>query len=202
MADVRPFRALRPRDDLARKVIAPPYDVLTDEECRQIARERDSFVRVTRSEVDLPEGADAHSDAAYRKARENLDAFVAHGVLVEDAVPTYYLYGQRMGDHEQVGVLAAASVAEYDDGLIAKHESWVIGKKPWNIGKLSSSALDTFVQRIVGVKLTYDTIRGTQKLSQNMPIEDRDSVVMQLARSPSQMDRGMAVRMVIVKRPG
>lgn len=122
MADVRPFRALRPRDDLARAVIAPPYDVLTDDECRQIAQERRSFVRVTRSEVDLPEGADAHSDEAYQKARENLDAFVSDGTLVEDAAPTYYLYGQRMGDHEQVGVLAAASVAEYDDGLIAKHE--------------------------------------------------------------------------------
>ncbi len=122
MADVRPFRALRPRDDLAGKVIAPPYDVLTEDEARAIARERDNFVRVTRSEVDLPEGADPHSDTAYRKARENLDLFVKSGVLVEDEEPTYYLYGQRMGDHEQVGVLAAASVAEYDSGLIAKHE--------------------------------------------------------------------------------
>lgn len=122
MADVRPFRALRPRDELAGEVISPPYDVLSEAEARALARNRRSFIRVTRSEVDLPEGTDPHSDAAYRKARENLDALRADGALVLDDEPTYYLYGQKMGDHEQVGVLAGASVAEYDQGLIAKHE--------------------------------------------------------------------------------
>lgn len=122
MADVRPFRALRPRDDLARRVIAPPYDVLSEDEARAIAEERVNFVRVTRSEVDLPAGIDAHSDQAYAKARENLDAFVRDGILSEDDAPTYYFYGQQMGEHRQVGVLAACSVAEYDRGAIAKHE--------------------------------------------------------------------------------
>ena len=122
MADVRPFAALRPRNELAARVIAPPYDVLTEDEARAIAAERLSFVRVTRSEVDLPAGTDAHSDVAYQKARENLDAFVRDGVLVRDDAPTYYLYGQVMGAHRQIGVLAACSVAEYDRGDIAKHE--------------------------------------------------------------------------------
>jgi uncharacterized protein (DUF1015 family) len=127
VADVRPFRALRPRDDLAGAVIAPPYDVLTDAEARAIAAERASFVRVTRSEVDLPAGADAHSHAAYVQARRTLDHFVETGVLVEDEAATYYFYGQTMtspvwGTHSQVGVIAACSVAEYDDGRIAKHE--------------------------------------------------------------------------------
>jgi uncharacterized protein (DUF1015 family) len=122
MADVRTFRALRPRDDLADRVIAPPYDVLSDLQCRVLAENRSCFVRVTRSEVDLPFGADAHGDAAYAMARTNLDALFAEGILVRDAEPTYYLYGQRMGDHEQVGVIAAASVEEYDRGEIAKHE--------------------------------------------------------------------------------
>jgi uncharacterized protein (DUF1015 family) len=122
VADVRPFRALRPRDDLAADVIAPPYDVLTEDEARAIARNRRSFVRITRSEVDLEPGADPHSDRAYTKARENLDAFVADGVLVEDAEPTWSFYGQTMGDHTQIGILGGASVDEYDGGLIAKHE--------------------------------------------------------------------------------
>jgi uncharacterized protein (DUF1015 family) len=122
MADVRPFRALRPRDDLAGAIIAPPYDVISEEEARAIAAERKSFVRVTRSEVDLPPGTDAHSDVAYRKARENLDAFVRDGLLVQDPQPTYYLYGQKMGSHVQHGFLAACSVEEYDDGRIRKHE--------------------------------------------------------------------------------
>ena len=122
MADVRPFRALRPRDDLASQIIAPPYDVLDETAARALAQEPRCFVRVTRAEVDLPEGTDPHCEATYHKARENLDAFVSDGLLVEDCRPTYYLYGQVMGDHEQVGVLAAASVAEYDDGGIARHE--------------------------------------------------------------------------------
>lgn len=87
------------------------------------------------------------------------------------------------------------------EGLIAKHESWVIGKKPWDISKMSSHALEMFLSRIVGVKLSYESVRGTQKLLQDKTIEDRDSVVKQLARSPSQMDRGMAVRMVLARRP-
>lgn len=122
MADVRPFRALRPRDDLAGRVIAPPYDVLTEAQAREIARNRDSFVRVTRSEVDLPDGTDPHGDAAYAMARTNLDAFRAEGRLVLDDEPTYVLYGQTMGTHTQIGVIGACSVAEYDDGRIAKHE--------------------------------------------------------------------------------
>lgn len=122
MADVQPFRALRPRDDLAGDVIAPPYDVLSDAEARAIARNPRSFVRVTRSEVDLPPGTDPHADAAYARARVNLDAFVADGTLTLDPAPTYYLYGQVMGAHEQIGILAGASVAEYDDGRIARHE--------------------------------------------------------------------------------
>jgi uncharacterized protein (DUF1015 family) len=122
MADVRPFRALRPRDDLAVEVIAPPYDVMSVAEATAIASNRRSFVRVTRSEVDLPPGADAHSDEAYAQARKTLDEFVAEGILRRDDQPTYYLYGQQMGAHRQVGMLAACSVAEYDSGLIKKHE--------------------------------------------------------------------------------
>lgn len=122
MSDVRPFRGIRPRDDLAARVIAPPYDVLSEAQARALATDPLSFVRVTRSEVDLERGADPHSEAAYARARANLDAMVAEGTLVRDEAATYYLYGQQMGAHTQIGVLAGASVAEYDAGTIAKHE--------------------------------------------------------------------------------
>ena len=81
-----------------------------------------SFVRVTRSEVDLPLGTDAHSLAAYTQAKQTLKAFVDERVLIQDESPTYYLYGQVMGTHKQVGIIAAASVEEYDHGGIKKHE--------------------------------------------------------------------------------
>jgi uncharacterized protein (DUF1015 family) len=122
MSDVRPFRALRPPAELAERVIALPYDVLSEDQARGLAINRHSFVRVTRSEVDLPVGTDPHSEQTYAMARANLDGFVREGMLVRDARPTYYFYGQRMGTHEQVGVLAGASVDEYDLGGIARHE--------------------------------------------------------------------------------
>ncbi|MFK7927882.1 MAG: DUF1015 domain-containing protein [Myxococcota bacterium] len=122
MADVRPFRALRPANALAGAVIAPPYDVLTEDEARALASVPTCFVRVTRPEVDLPAGADAHSDAAYQQARQTLQRFVADGTLLQDEAATYYFYGQVMGEHRQVGILAGASVAEYDSGAIKKHE--------------------------------------------------------------------------------
>ena len=122
MSDVRPFRALRPPEELAASVIAPPYDVLSDAQARDLAINRNSFVRVTRSEVDLPVGTDPHSEETYAMARANLEVFVGEGLLVRDDQPTYYFYGQRMGTHEQVGVLAGASVDEYDRGDIARHE--------------------------------------------------------------------------------
>ncbi len=122
MADVRPFRAITPRDDLAPRVIAPPYDVLDDAEARALAREPLHFVHVTRAEVDLPPGTDAHGAQAYAQARANLDRFLSDGTLVEDGREAYWLYGLVMGDHHQLGVLGAASVAEYDDGRIRKHE--------------------------------------------------------------------------------
>jgi uncharacterized protein (DUF1015 family) len=122
LSDVRPFRAVRPRNELAGAVIAPPYDVLTEAEARDLARDRRCFVRITRSEVDLPEGSDPHGAEAYQVARRNLDAFLAEGLLVEDEEERFLFYSQQMGDHLQTGVLALASVAEYDDGRIARHE--------------------------------------------------------------------------------
>jgi len=122
MADVRPFSALRPADHLANRVIAPPYDVLTDAEARSLAKDRMSFVRVTRSEVDLDPSVDPHSDQAYQQARQNLEQFVADSTLKQDSKATFYLYGQEMGQHHQIGILAAASVDEYDTDRIKKHE--------------------------------------------------------------------------------
>ena len=122
MSDVRPFRAIRPRDDLAGEVIAPPYDVLTADEAKALAKNKNCFVRVTRPEATMRKGTDPHGDAAYKKAKKNLAELQKKGTLVQDDEPTFYFYGQQMGDHWQVGVLAGASVAEYDGCCIKKHE--------------------------------------------------------------------------------
>jgi uncharacterized protein (DUF1015 family) len=123
MAQIRPFPGIRAREDLASAVIAPPYDVLSEAEARAIAAAKpQSFIHVTRSEVALPEGSDSHSPAVYDMARQQLLRLLDEGALVQEDVPCFYLYSQRMGRHEQHGLMATCSVAEYDAGKIKKHE--------------------------------------------------------------------------------
>ncbi len=123
MAVVKPFRGLRPAPALAEKVASLPYDVMDSEEARQITRENPlSFLRVTKSEVDLDPGVDVHAPEVYVKAKENLAQFIKDQVLVQDEQPYFYIYKQKMGEHVQVGLVAAASVYEYQQNLIKKHE--------------------------------------------------------------------------------
>ncbi len=123
MSDIRPFRGLRPPRPIAEKVAAPPYDVLNTEEARAMAHGNDvSYLHVSKPEIDFPPTFDPYDPAVYAKGRENLCAFVSRGVLARDPQDCYYLYRQRMGDHEQTGLVAGASVAEYEQDQIKKHE--------------------------------------------------------------------------------
>jgi uncharacterized protein (DUF1015 family) len=123
MATLSPFRALRPPAAIAARVASPPYDVVSTKEARQLAAgNADSFLRVSRPEIDLPEGTDEHDDRVYAKGAENLAELERRGVLVPDPEPRLYVYAQRMGEHRQVGLVACASVDEYDRDAIKKHE--------------------------------------------------------------------------------
>src|SRR5574342_962610 len=123
MATVSPFRALRPPAELAGRVASPPYDVVSTEEARELARGNpDSFLHVSRPEIDLPPGTDEHADEVYAQGAKALDDFRRRGVLQAEAEPRLYVYAQRMGGHGQVGLVACASVEEYQRGLIRRHE--------------------------------------------------------------------------------
>jgi uncharacterized protein (DUF1015 family) len=123
MALVRPFRAHRPPAALAGRVASPPYDVVSTREARALAAgNADSFLRVSRPEIDLPEGTDEHADAVYAKGAENLAELIRRGVLVQDGEPRLYVYAQKMGTHAQTGIVACVSVDEYDRDAIKKHE--------------------------------------------------------------------------------
>jgi uncharacterized protein (DUF1015 family) len=123
MARLVPFRALRPPAALAGRVASPPYDVVSTREARALAAGNpDSFLRVSRPEIDLPEGIDEHSAAVHARGKANLDELVRRGVLVQDHAPRFYVYAQRMGEHRQTGLVACASVEEYDRDLVKKHE--------------------------------------------------------------------------------
>ena len=123
MSILRPFRALRPAPEDALRVASPPYDVVSTAEARALARGNTvSFLRVSRPEIDLPEGTDEHDPRVYAQGRANLDELVARGVLREDTSPRFYVYAQRMGAHRQTGLVACASVEEYVQDFIKKHE--------------------------------------------------------------------------------
>jgi uncharacterized protein (DUF1015 family) len=123
MSLIRPFPALRPAPGRAQEVIAPPYDVLNTDEARQLAEGRPwSFLHISKPEIDLPAGTDPYAPEVYAKAAANLEAMLDAGVLAADDSPCYYAYRLIMGTHVQTGLVAAASVAEYDVNRIRKHE--------------------------------------------------------------------------------
>jgi len=123
MTLIRPFTGLRPATGRADDVAAPPYDVLNTEEARVRAQDRPwSFLHISRPEIDLPVGTDQFAAEVYAKGKENFDHMLAKGVLVRDKNPSYYFYRLVMGEHVQTGLVAAASVADYDTNRIRKHE--------------------------------------------------------------------------------
>ncbi len=123
MSLIRPFRGLRPVPSRAAEVIAPPYDVLSSAEARQRAQGKPwSFLHISKPEIDLPVDVDPYAPEVYAKAAENLAALIDAGVLARDASPCLYAYRITMGEHVQTGVVAAASVADYDINRIRKHE--------------------------------------------------------------------------------
>lgn len=120
---IRAFAGLRPVPEHAADVAAPPYDVLNTAEARERAKGRPwSFLHISKPEIDLPEGTDPYAPAVYAKGAENLRAMVAQGILKQDDQPCYYLYQLEMNGHVQTGIVAAASVAAYDENRIRKHE--------------------------------------------------------------------------------
>ena len=120
---IRPFAGLRPAQGRAAEVIAPPYDVLSSDEARARAAGKPwSFLHISKPEIDLPAGTDPYSPQVYAKAAENLGLMIRKGVLTRDPAPCYYVYRLVMGNHAQTGLVATASIAEYDLNRIRKHE--------------------------------------------------------------------------------
>ena len=123
MATVRPFRALRPAPALASKVISLPYDVMNREEAATMAKgNAHSFLHICRSEIDLPEISDPYQDVVYEKARTNIADFLSRGTLIAEEKPMFYLYQQIMDGRSQLGIVGCASIDEYLNDTIKKHE--------------------------------------------------------------------------------
>ena len=123
MAVLKPFKGLRPPVELAAKVASRPYDVLNSEEARIEANGNPyTLLHIIKPEIDFPAGTDEHTEPVYTKAVENLDLWRKQGWLVKDAKASLYIYAQTMEGRTQYGIVGCASVDDYLNGVIRKHE--------------------------------------------------------------------------------
>jgi uncharacterized protein (DUF1015 family) len=123
MTVIKPFRGLRPPDALAKDLACLPYDVMNSDEARMMAKGKEcSLLHITRSEIDLPADIDTHSEQVYNKSVENFRKWQANGWLIQDEEPHFYIYAQTMKGRTQYGIVGCASVDDYLNGIIKKHE--------------------------------------------------------------------------------
>ncbi len=123
MSILKPFKAVRPVPALAEKVAALPYDVMNSEEARQmVVGNPYSFLHVDKAEIDLDPAIDLYDTRVYEKARDNLQKMIADGVFMQDETACFYIYKQVMNGRAQIGIVGCASVDDYRNNVIRKHE--------------------------------------------------------------------------------
>lgn len=123
MAIIKPFRGIRPPQDLVEQVVSRPYDVLNSAEARAEAGDNEkSLYHIIKPEIDFPEGTDEHDPRVYSKAAQNFEKFQQEGWLVQDKKDYYYIYAQTMNGKTQYGLVVGAYVPDYMNGVIKKHE--------------------------------------------------------------------------------
>lgn len=123
MSVIRPFKGIRPKKEYAAQVAALPYDVMNSDEAREMVKGKPySFLHVDKAEVDLPKETYIYDEKVYLKARENLDKLSEDGICVQDSEPCLYIYRQIMNGRTQTGIVGCASIDDYINNVIKKHE--------------------------------------------------------------------------------
>lgn len=161
MVTISPFKALRPEAQHAKEVASRPYDVLSSKEARIEAQGNpNSFLHITKSEIDLADDTDVHSQAVYDKAKENLDAFISRNILFRENKDCYYIYRLIMNGRSQTGLVCASSVDDYENGLIKKHEFTRPEKELDRINHIKTTGAQTG-----NVFLAYRNVEAIDKLT-------------------------------------
>ncbi len=123
MAVVKPFRCVRPDVKVADRVAALPYDVYNRKEaCVEVAREPLSFLKIDRAETQFDDSVDTYDECVYQKAKELLEGMIADGTFITDDSECYYIYELTMNGRAQTGIVACASIDDYQNNVIKKHE--------------------------------------------------------------------------------
>ncbi|MEO5890664.1 MAG: DUF1015 family protein [Ferruginibacter sp.] len=144
MITIHPFKALRPEAQHAKKVASRPYDVLNSKEAKVEAQGNpNSFLHITKSEIDLPEDIDIHSQQVYDTAKKNLDAFISRNILFRESKACYYIYQLVMNGRSQTGLVCGSSVDDYEKDLIKKHEFTRPEKEQDRINHITTTGAQT-----------------------------------------------------------
>lgn len=124
MAVIRPFQCVRPKEEIADRVAALPYDVYNREEaCKEVEREPLSFLKIDRAETQFDSSVDTYAPEVYAKAKELLENAVNDGTFITDTDSAYYIYELTMEGRTQTGLVACASIDDYAENVIKKHEN-------------------------------------------------------------------------------
>lgn len=144
MAVFRGFKAYRPAKDKQALIPALPYDVMSSDEAREMVKDNPiSFLHVDKAEIDLPSGTDLYDKAVYEKAKENLYALEENGDLIQDDKPCLYIYKQVMNGRSQVGIVGCASIDDYINNVIKKHEHTLAKKEQDRINHVNTCDANT-----------------------------------------------------------
>jgi uncharacterized protein (DUF1015 family) len=189
---IKPFAGLRPKQEFAPDVIAPPYDVLNSEEARERAKGREySFLHISKPEIDLPQGTDPYAEQVYAKGAENLNRLLTENILFQDPQPCYYVYRLIMEAHQQIGLVAVASVADYDTNRIRKHEFTRPDKEDDRVRQIDAlnaqtgpvfltyrhnSIIDELIEKIIQDKAEYDLTADDRVQHTIWVVNDKQSI--------------------------
>lgn len=144
MALYRAFQAFRPEKSKQALIPALPYDVMNSDEAKEMVKDNPySFLHIDKAEIDLPKGTDIYSDEVYRKAKENLENLEKTGALIQDKKPCFHIYRQIMNGRSQTGIVGCASIDDYMNNVIKKHEHTLAKKEEDHIRHVDTCNANT-----------------------------------------------------------
>ena len=196
MAIIKPFKALRPQAQFAKQVASKPYDVLTSAEAKKEAQGNpNSFLHITKSEIDLPDNIDVHSKEVYEKAKDNLRAFIKREILFRENKECFYIYRLTLNDHTQTGLVALSSVKDYENNVIKKHELTRPDKEADRINHIKTTgaqtgnvfmayrnndAIDNIVEKWTATKTAVYNFVAGDNVSHTLWIVNDDKIINQI----------------------
>lgn len=144
MAQIRPFKAYRPCKGMEERIAALPYDVYNRAEAHEVVKKNpESFLAVDRAETQFGEEVDTYADCVYEKADRMLREKIQEGKFVQDPTPCFYLYELTMDGHSQTGVVGCASIDDYRNNVIKKHENTRADKEEDRIRHVDTCSMQT-----------------------------------------------------------